>query len=244
MSEVHSGHRMRMRERAETEGLAAFKPHELVELLLFYCVPRKDVNELGHAAVNAAGSVKNLLQNPDLAAHVLPPQAVEFLRAVGEAVIAYRDAWASDRPALRNYTGLNAFLDARFSEKRRKAGLWLIAADRDSRILSVTLLTEIRNWARADVMLNAIRILMLEHARSAFLVLTGDRPGGYDKAHAVRFATTLGSIGVRLLDFIGMADETVSLYLEHEYIRPESRDWDAAVAQPDQMNLSSEGFYE
>lgn len=49
---VHAGHRNRMRRRFLEEGLDAFKPHEVLELLLFYTIPRKDTNELAHLLLN------------------------------------------------------------------------------------------------------------------------------------------------------------------------------------------------
>ncbi len=45
---VHAGHRDRLRKRFLEEGMDAFKPHEILELLLFYSIPRKDTNELAH----------------------------------------------------------------------------------------------------------------------------------------------------------------------------------------------------
>lgn len=45
---VHAGHRNRVRKRFLEEGLDAFEPHEILELLLFYTIPRKDTNELAH----------------------------------------------------------------------------------------------------------------------------------------------------------------------------------------------------
>ncbi len=49
---VHAGHRNRLRKRFLEEGLDAFKPHEILELLLFYAIPRKDTNELAHQLLN------------------------------------------------------------------------------------------------------------------------------------------------------------------------------------------------
>jgi len=41
---IHEGHRSRIRERYITEGLDSFSDHEVVELLLFYCIPKRDTN--------------------------------------------------------------------------------------------------------------------------------------------------------------------------------------------------------
>lgn len=46
---VHDGHRARMKARFVRNGLDNFDDHSVLELLLFYAVPRRDVNELAHA---------------------------------------------------------------------------------------------------------------------------------------------------------------------------------------------------
>ena len=60
----HDGHRERLRERFRKEGLANFQEHEVLELVLFYCLPRKDTNELGHALIKRFGSLANVLETP------------------------------------------------------------------------------------------------------------------------------------------------------------------------------------
>lgn len=54
---VHSGHRNRVRLRFETEGLDAFEPHQVLELILFYAVPQRDTNETAHLLLEKFGSI-------------------------------------------------------------------------------------------------------------------------------------------------------------------------------------------
>ena len=54
---IHQGHRARLKERFLSEGLDNFKEHEVMELLLYNCVPRYDVNELSHRLVDHFGFV-------------------------------------------------------------------------------------------------------------------------------------------------------------------------------------------
>ena len=49
------GHRQRLRYRFNTSGLGAFEDHEVLELLLTYSVPRKDVKPIAHALLSASG---------------------------------------------------------------------------------------------------------------------------------------------------------------------------------------------
>jgi len=57
---VHAGHRGRLRKRFLAEGATAFEDHQLLELLLFYSVPRADTNALAHRLLNEFGSIKAL----------------------------------------------------------------------------------------------------------------------------------------------------------------------------------------
>lgn len=60
-SDIHKGHRQRLRDRAQREGLDAFDDHQVLELLLFYAIPRQDVSEIAHLLIRQFGSVKNVL---------------------------------------------------------------------------------------------------------------------------------------------------------------------------------------
>ena len=45
-SQLHSGHRKRMKERYLQSGIDSLSDHEKLELLLYYAIPRKDTNEI------------------------------------------------------------------------------------------------------------------------------------------------------------------------------------------------------
>ncbi len=60
-SPIHVGHRNRLRRRARNEGLEHFEPHQVIELILCLCIPRKDVNETAHALIDRFGSVAGVL---------------------------------------------------------------------------------------------------------------------------------------------------------------------------------------
>ena len=49
---VHDGHRKRRREQFVRHGLDAFADHEVLELLLFYAIGRRDTNPIAHALLD------------------------------------------------------------------------------------------------------------------------------------------------------------------------------------------------
>lgn len=58
----HSGHRKRMRERYLQNGLDGFAAHEVIELLLFYCRARGDVNATAHELMEVFGSLGGVFE--------------------------------------------------------------------------------------------------------------------------------------------------------------------------------------
>lgn len=62
MASEHAGHRQRMRERFLRQGLDGFAPHEILELLLFYAIPQKNVNPLAHSLIDRFGSLHGVLE--------------------------------------------------------------------------------------------------------------------------------------------------------------------------------------
>jgi DNA repair protein RadC len=60
-SELHKDHRKRMRAKAEQGGLSQWADHELLELLLFYAIPRGDTNQTAHRLMSHFGSFAEIL---------------------------------------------------------------------------------------------------------------------------------------------------------------------------------------
>ncbi len=58
---IHANHRSRMRKRYIEKGLGAFAEHEILEMLLYYCYPRRDTNEIAHNMISKYGSLHNMM---------------------------------------------------------------------------------------------------------------------------------------------------------------------------------------
>lgn len=58
MGSVHQGHRARQRKKLLENGPRAFADHELLEMLLYYAIPRRDTNELAHRLLERFGSLQ------------------------------------------------------------------------------------------------------------------------------------------------------------------------------------------
>ena len=63
---IHDNHRKRVREEFLKKGFDLdTPPHKIIEMLLFYSIPRKDTNETAHLLLDKFGSIEALLEaNP------------------------------------------------------------------------------------------------------------------------------------------------------------------------------------
>lgn len=77
METVHSGHRERLRERFIKTNLEGYAPHEVLELLLTYAIPRRDTNPIAHALLERFGSLHKVLEAPQ--------EELEQVEGVGES---------------------------------------------------------------------------------------------------------------------------------------------------------------
>ena len=56
----HEGHRQRLKNRFNETGLDSFEDHNILELLLFYSIPRKDTNEIAHNLLEHFGTLRGV----------------------------------------------------------------------------------------------------------------------------------------------------------------------------------------
>ena len=61
---IHAGHRQRVKERFQKEGLDNFSEIQVLELLLFYAIPRQDTNEIAHRLLECFGSLPQVMEAP------------------------------------------------------------------------------------------------------------------------------------------------------------------------------------
>lgn len=61
---IHKDHRQRVRAKFEEHGLDLFEEHQALEMLLFYCIPRKDTNEIAHNLINRFKTFGQVLDAP------------------------------------------------------------------------------------------------------------------------------------------------------------------------------------
>lgn len=62
--DIHKGHRLRMKEHFLADDFYNFEYHNVLELLLFYAIPRIDTNVIAHNLINTFGSISGVFDAP------------------------------------------------------------------------------------------------------------------------------------------------------------------------------------
>ncbi len=61
---VHEGHRQRMKKYFVQNGFKGLEEHQILEMILFYAVPRKDTNLMAHRLLDRYGSIAKVCDAP------------------------------------------------------------------------------------------------------------------------------------------------------------------------------------
>lgn len=107
------GHRKRMRERLLTRGAATIADYEILEMLLFYGIPRIDTKPLAKATINRFGSLPAVLRASRaalLAAPGLTAKCADAIAAVQDSIAPLTAAEPRETPILSTWPALRAYL--------------------------------------------------------------------------------------------------------------------------------------
>jgi DNA repair protein RadC len=115
------GHRERMRQKLLAAGPDALLDHELLEMVLFLALPRKDTKPLAKALIARFGSfAAAIAARPEELREVedAGPAVIAALKTVQGAALRLLRAEVKDQPVLNNWQRLTDYLAATLSRER------------------------------------------------------------------------------------------------------------------------------
>ena len=214
MNGIHTGHRQRLRERFRAQGLAGFAEHEVLELLLIYAIPQKDVNPLAHALLERFGSLAAVLE-ADAGELMRVPgvgeNAATLIALMPELFGSYQRSLLGARPVITTFQEAVRYCLSLFYGAREEE-IYLICLDQGGRVLHPALL---RRGTIDSVTLYPREVVELAlRYRAHAVLLAHNHPSGH--AHASQADQTvtqlvsqaLGVVGVRLVDHLVISGQT------------------------------------
>ena len=205
---LHEGHRKRLRDRAMSEGLEAFNPHQVMELLLFYAIPRQDTSETAHHLINRFGSVHNVL-NADASELVRIPgvgkKTAQWLNDLGKLVKTYSELRPVDRPKIVNLRTAANFCEA-MRDQCATQTTYQICTTPSGAILIFSKICDSTAWGEPEALRKSLETAFSVKSRSMVVVeyVDADTPAvdEYHRRSAEKYARMLMMTGSELLDII------------------------------------------
>lgn len=102
---IHEGHRQRMRRQLKTSGMDSLSDVQVLEVLLYYAIPRADTNPIAHRLLERFGSLSGVLEAaPDELLNIegmgdAAAQLIALIPAVGAAAL-HRQKRSCEHPEL------------------------------------------------------------------------------------------------------------------------------------------------
>ncbi|MBR3687235.1 MAG: DNA repair protein RadC [Clostridia bacterium] len=208
----HAGHRARMKSKFSEFSDRVFSDHELLELLLFYAIPRINVNEIAHDLINEFGSLDGVFSaEPERLCRVngVGKSTVKYLFLIGRVTNRIGNVSPDIRKTFSSISSIGEFL-VKYYRGYNKEKLCVLFFDSQMKIIKITELdqggpTEIavspQQIAREAVICNAVSVLIAHNHPSGNL-----EPSAADQNLAHLLDVTLRVIGVPLIDHLIVSD--------------------------------------
>lgn len=222
---MHSGHRERMKQRFRETELNGFDDVNVLELLLFYALPRQDTNPLAHKLIKRFGSFQDVIDasyDELMSVPGVGQNVATFLKIIPAVCKRYTRTKQKRKMAYTSYADLENYIVPLFSFDSEET-LFMICMDAGNRITYC----EPLNKGQADSVYveprDVVRIAMNEKA--CRVVLAHNHPSGVampstsDIALTASLKDALGLFNIELLDHFIVAEETCTSMRKHGFFR-------------------------
>ena len=223
---VHDGHRERLKERFRSEGLDGFTEVQVLELLLFYSVPRRDTNEIAHALLEKFGTLAQVLDANPADLDKVPgmgSSSALFLKLLSAAGRRYQISRTESATILRTLEQCGAYLQPRFFGRKHEA-VFLLCLDAKCKVLACKQVGEgsvnsagvpIRRIVETALSANATMVV-LAHNHPSGLAL----PSADDIQTTKRLAVALDTVEITLIDHLVFSDDDYVSMAQSGYFKP------------------------
>ncbi len=171
MKVIHAGHRNRLRERYAKFGFKGLSEHEILELLLYYPLPRRNTNEIAHELLDHFGSFKELLQAD--AAELckisgISTQSALFFRLLADVFMLREIEKPSSRPAFQNLEEIADYVMPYYENKIVETPAVLLL-DRKTRLIHLEFFEE-GSLHHASLQTDRVVKLLLDYGADSFVL--------------------------------------------------------------------------
>lgn len=210
---IHTGHRQRLRERFMTEGLDHFDQLQVLELLLFYCVPRQDTNPIAHALLDRFGSFSQVLEAPASELCKVPgvgENVAAFITLLTATCRYYQVNRSTTGEIVTTVEQCGEFLLPYFCGRRNET-VFLLCLDAKCKVISCKEVGEGSVNSASVPIRRIVEMALGDNASS--VILAHNHPSGVavpsveDRYTTKKLAMSLEAVEIELVDHLVVADD-------------------------------------
>ena len=209
---MHEGHRQRLTARYVSGGLEGFEEHEVLELLLFYAVPRVDTNPIAHRLIERFGSLAGVLEATpkDLEETAgIGARTAAFLSMMPDMARAYEKSRLGKRPVIRSVRDACDFAKSLLFGKPYEQ-FYVVWLGTQGRVIHFERLSEGSSTESPVYVSKVAAAALRHHAAKGFI--THNHPGGTPRPSPADVEATqlvlraLSTLGIELVDHVIVSD--------------------------------------
>ncbi len=200
----HSGHRERMRKRYFEYGADSFHTHELLELALFYGIPRKNTNNIAHDLLEQFENLNGVLSAKSdelMKIEGIGESAANFICLLGDICREYEENFNSQANAPEFTDDYSSYLRECFNDIEQETML-IISLSTNFRFM----LPKKKLYNNSETMVDIVNLLFKRECSNIVIGINKTKsvavPDLYDVSLANCFADKLSWLGIELADFL------------------------------------------
>lgn len=222
--EIHAGHRQRLKNRFLKSGIGGFEQHNILELLLFFAIPRTDTNVIAHSLIERFGNiskvfdapydellkVQGLTTNSATLIKLIPNLSRVYLENKHQAPEFYNTPQKLSEYFIHKFVGIN------------HEEVYIMCLDSSCSLIQCDLLTQ-GTVTTANISIRKIVETVVRH-NACSIVLAHNHPRGLaipsneDIITTISIKNALKQLDIYLLDHIIIAQDSYVSLVEEGYI--------------------------
>ncbi len=225
----NAGHRNRLRKRYIQNGINSLEEHEIIELLLFYCIPRKDTKDKAKELIETLGGFSNVFDaNPEDLINLgkVSYNTSVLIKLINDITKKYEEDKFGDKYKVTSSASANAYIRSIIKfEKVEK--VVVVCLNRESVVLGHEIISKgsidevivyTRHIIEVALRYNAVSIILAHNHPSG-----NPLPSREDEILTNRVYKALAYAGIKLVDhiIIGGREEEYYSFLGNNNIEKE-----------------------
>lgn len=210
---IHDDHRKRMKQKFIDNGMDSFADHEVLELLLYYAIARRDVNPVAHELINRFGTLSAVFDAPIEALQEIDgigEHSAMLIKMLPQIARRYLISRSSTENVLDSVEKAGKYIQSFFYSMQKEC-VYVVCLDSKCKVIATKCIT---TGDVNSVPLSPRQVVEFALANHALAVIIAHNhpnglalPSASDTNTTRRIQEALKAVDIQVLDHIIVADD-------------------------------------